>query len=59
MISFVLKLKGDERIDGDDLLSFLYHYYEGMQVNGVVHEVKLMSVGNDEIVKMASLYSII
>jgi len=37
------------------VLSFLYRYYEGMQVNGV-HGVKWMSVGNDGMVKMVSLY---
>jgi len=38
------------------VLSFLYRYYEGIQVNGVVHGVKWMSVGNDGMVKMVSLY---
>ena len=38
-------------------LSFLYHY-KCMQRNGVMHRMKWMSVGNDGMVKMVSIYSI-
>ena len=59
VISFVLKLKGDERIDRDDLWDCLaFYHYESMQGNGVMHGVKWMSVGNDEMVKMVFLYLI-
>jgi len=36
VISFVLKLKGDGRVDGDGfmVMSFLYHRYESIQVSG-------------------------
>ena len=39
--------------------SFLYHHYESMQEDGVIHGVRWMSVGTDGMVKMVSLYSII
>lgn len=59
VLSFVPKLKGDERIDGDGLwLCFLYHRYGGMQANGVIRGEIWMSVGNDGM-SMISLCSII
>jgi len=54
VISFILKLKGDEQINGDELwacISFII-------IDRGMHGVKWMSVGNDGRVKMASLYSI-
>jgi len=46
----------------DDLwacLAFITGTKEGMQVNGVVHRVKRVGVGDDGIVKMVSLSSTI
>jgi len=61
VISFVLKLKGDERIDGDGLWSYLSCII-GMevcrQIGSVRHGEKWMSVGNDGMGKLISLYSI-
>ena len=59
VLSFVPKLKGDERIDGVGLwLRFLYHRYGGMQANGVIRGEKWMRVGSDGM-SMISLYSMI
>ena len=62
VISFVLKLKGDEKIGGDgswSCLSFFHHRYGSMQENGVINEEKWMSVEKDGVGKMASIiYSI-
>ena len=41
------------------VMSFLYHRYWSMQANGVPHGEKWMSVGNNEMRKMISLYSIL
>ena len=40
------------------VMSFLYHRYGSMQVIGVIHGEKWMSVGNDRMSKMISLYYI-
>ena len=58
--SFVMKLKGDERIDGGDLCGLVFPLsslskYAG---NRVIYRMKWMSAGNDGMVKMVSLYSI-
>jgi len=63
VISFVLKLKGDERIDGDGLqyghVFLLSSVWKGsMEENGAVREENWMSVGNDGMGRMISLYSI-
>jgi len=36
---------------------FLYHRYGSMQANGAIHEEKWVSVGNDGVGKVISLYS--
>ena len=60
MISFILKLKGDEGIDGGSLWSsFFYRRYGSTQANGAIHGEKWMSVGSDGMSKMVSLFSII
>lgn len=38
--------------------SFLYPYYESIPGDGVTHGMKWMSVGNNRMVKMVSLYPI-
>jgi len=40
------------------VISFLYHRYGSMQANRVRHGEKWMSVGNDGMGKLISLYSI-
>jgi len=45
VISLVLKLKGDGKMEGDGL--WLCPSVACMQANRVVHEEKWMSVGND------------
>lgn len=56
-ISFVLKLKGAERIDGYVfmVMSFLYLYHGGMQTNWIIHGEKWMIMGSDGMVEMISL----
>jgi len=39
-------------------LFFFYRYYERIQEDGVMHGAKWMSVGNDRMVEMVSLYYI-
>ena len=39
------------------VMFFLYDRHGSMQANGVIHGEKWMSMGNDEMSKMVSLYS--
>lgn len=57
MTSFVLKLKGVERIDGDVLWSCLY-CCRGTQTNEAIHREKWMSAESDGMVGMISLHFI-
>ena len=53
MISFVQKLKGLTEMNCGPFLSFII-----MQEGGAMHGAKWMSVGNDRMVEMVSLYFI-
>jgi len=57
-ISFVLELKGDERIDRDGLW-LCVSFITIMEVRKLIYGEKRMSVKSDRMVEMISLHSII